>query len=75
MHKLIFVNSNFSNVEFSDTSSVPKTLFILYLGVVEGAKPYRKILNAAQTCRGDHNVFEENLRLAKWSSAQNTMIP
>ena len=27
MHKLIFVNSNFSNVEFSDTSSVPKTLF------------------------------------------------
>ena len=21
-------------------------------------------------CRGDHNVFEENLRLAKWSSAQ-----
>ena len=25
-------------------------------------------------CRGDHNVFEENLRLAKRSSAQNTMI-
>ena len=25
-------------------------------------------------CRGDHNVFEENLRLAKRSSARNTMI-
>jgi hypothetical protein len=27
MHKLIFVNSNFSNVEFSDSSPLPKTLF------------------------------------------------
>ena len=32
-------------------------------------------LSFIKTCRGDHNVFEANLRIAKCTSAQNAMIP
>ena len=37
----IFKNSNFSKEEFSDTSSVPKTLFIIYKRDAEDVDPYR----------------------------------
>ena len=46
MHKLIFVNSNFSNVEFSDISSVPKTLIILFFKRRQQATALRGLIVA-----------------------------
>ena len=41
---LFFVNSNFSKVEFSDTSSVPKTLFILFINYKLYPHPFQQVI-------------------------------
>ena len=48
-----FKNSNFSKEEFSDTSSVPKTLFILFINGGSKPPPYEHNLDQKSNLVGD----------------------